>query len=288
MHALTPARHPVISRGYPPLVAVVFALVTTAPVGAHDMWIEPTTFVPAAGKIVGTRLRVGQNMLGDPLPHDATLIKEFIVEDATGRRPVVGRPGADPAGMLRVSAPGLLVIGYYSHPSAVDLTAEKFNTYLSDEGLGSVAAIRSKTGRTGDGVRELFSRCAKSLILSGAPARTQADRVLGFRLELVAEKNPYLLTSGDALTVRLTYEGRPLSDALVVALNASDPSLRVAERSDRNGRVRLQLTRGGMWMIKAVHMIAAAPESHADWESFWASLTFELPRSFGVAPVSSR
>ena len=30
----------------------------------------------------------------------------------------------------------------------------------------------------------------------------------------------------------------------------------------------------GMWLIKAVHMVPAATGSSADWESFWASLTF--------------
>ena len=33
----------------------------------------------------------------------------------------------------------------------------------------------------------------------------------------------------------------------------------------------------GVWLIKAVHMIAAPPGSGAEWESFWASLTFALP-----------
>src|SRR5678815_2902158 len=34
---------------------------------AHDMWIEPTAFLPATGQIVGVKLRVGQDLAGDPL-----------------------------------------------------------------------------------------------------------------------------------------------------------------------------------------------------------------------------
>jgi hypothetical protein len=30
-----------------------------------------------------------------------------------------------------------------------------------------------------------------------------------------------------------------------------------------------------MWMIKAVHMVPAPAGTGADWESVWASLTFE-------------
>jgi hypothetical protein len=32
-----------------------------------------------------------------------------------------------------------------------------------------------------------------------------------------------------------------------------------------------------VWLVKAVHMVAAARFVRADWESFWASLTFEHP-----------
>src|SRR5215831_12651781 len=89
------------------LLLVVAVLVGGAPLAAHDMWIDPTSFSPATGQIVGVRLRVGQDLLGDPLPRDPSLINQFVFEDAEGRKPLVGRNGADPAGFLRVAAPGL-------------------------------------------------------------------------------------------------------------------------------------------------------------------------------------
>jgi len=272
-------------RRFAPLVVTAIAL-SAAPLVAHDMWIEPTTFSPEPGAIVGARLRIGQDLLGDPLPRDPALINEFVVEDGEGRRPLVGRNGADPAGFLRVAVPGLLVIGYRSHPSTVELTAEKFNQYLKEEGLDAVVALRARRGQTG-GARERFSRCAKSLVLSGSANSTQGDRSLGFTLELVAERNPYAMTVGQELPVRLTYEGRPLAGTLVVAMNRSDPSDKLTARSDSDGRVRFRMPRPGMWMIKAVHMIPAQPESHAEWESFWASLTFDVPGAIN-APHPSR
>ena len=127
------------------IFCVLGALLAVAltPLFAHDMWIEPTTFLPESGEIVGVKLRVGQDFLGDPLPRDPALINQFIVEDADGRKPVIGRDGRDPAGFLRVATPGLLVVGYRSNPSSVELTAEKFNQYLKDEGLDAIAALRA-------------------------------------------------------------------------------------------------------------------------------------------------
>jgi uncharacterized GH25 family protein len=257
------------------LVVVAIALSGTL-VSAHDMWIEPTTFSPELGETVGVRLRVGQDLLGDPLPRDTSLINQFVFEDAAGRKPVVGRHGFDPAGFVQAGTPGLLVIGYSSNPSPVELAADKFNQYLKEEGLDAVAALRASRNATGVKARELFSRCAKSLVLSGSPNEAQGDRPLGFTLELVAERNPYTLRADEDLPVRLTYENRPLVDALVVAMNRLNPSEKLSARTDNAGRVRFRVQPGGMWLIKAVHMVPAAAGSHAEWASFWASLTFEL------------
>jgi uncharacterized GH25 family protein len=267
-----------IYRRTPCLVVVAVAL-SSASLVAHDMWIVPTTFSPGAGQIVGVGLRVGQDLLGDPIPRDPALINQFVFEDAAGRKALVGRDGSDPAGFLRVAMPGLIVIGYHSKPSAVELTPDKFNQYLQEEGLDEVAATRAARHQTGAAAREIFSRCAKSLVFSGSANEDQGDRSLGFTLELVAERNPYAIRSGQDLPVRLTYETRPLAGALVVAMNRRNPAAKLTARTDRDGRVRFRLGAGGMWLIKAVHMVPAPAGANADWASFWASLTFDLRAS---------
>jgi uncharacterized GH25 family protein len=262
------------------LKRAAFLLALAAPLFAHDFWLEPSTFSPQPGQIVGVRLRVGQDLLGDPVPRDPALVNQFVFEDASGRKPLVGRTGSDPAGLLRVDGQGLVVIGYSSNPSTVDMEAEKFNQYLKDEGLDAIAALRARRKQTGDKSHELFSRCAKSLVLSGLPNRTQADRALGFTLELVAERNPYTMRPGEDLPVRLTYENRPMPGALVVAINRLNPAEKQSARTDADGRVKLHLREGGLWLVKSVHMIPAPAGAGADWQSYWASLTFELPNTF--------
>lgn len=255
------------------MAAALIAL-CAAPAAAHDVWIEPATFAPRVGQGVGVRLRVGVDLVGDALLRDPALIQEFVYVDGAGRKPVAGIAGDEPAGTLRIAAPGLTVIGYSSHPSAVELPADKFNQYLKEEGLDAVIAERARRNQSGMAVRERFARCAKSLLLSGPASDAQGDRVLGFTLELVAERNPYALRPGEALPLRLTYQNRPLAGALVVAINSLDPARKLAVRTDYDGRVRFHLQPGGMWLIKAVHMVRASIMSKADWTSYWASLTF--------------
>jgi uncharacterized GH25 family protein len=246
------------------------------PLAAHDMWIEPATFFPQSGQIVSLRLRVGQDLLGDPLLLDPSLVNQFVVSDGDGVRPVVRRDGRDPAGLVRLTTPGVHVIGYRSNPSTIEIPADTFNQYLKEEGLDAVSAQRARRNETRAPAREIFSRCAKSLVFSGAAAAAQGDRPLGFTLELVAERNPYGLRADQDLPVRLTYESRPLGGALVIAINRLNLADKMSARTDADGRVRFKLRQDGMWLIKAVHMVPAPPDAHAEWASFWASLTFEM------------
>jgi uncharacterized GH25 family protein len=252
------------------------------PVLAHDVWIEPSTFSPALGQTVGVRLRVGEDLHGEPLALVPGLVNRFVVQEPGGRKPVASRLHADPAGVVRVAMPGLHIVGYYSNPSFIELPPEKFNAYLAQEGLDAITARRALRNETGAKAREIYSRCAKSLVLSGLPSEAQGDTRLGFPLELVAERNPYTITADELLPVRLTFEGRPLAGVLVVALNSLNPAEKQAARTDSDGRARFQLRAGGMWLIKAVHMVPAPAGTDADWASFWASLTFEAPRANGA------
>lgn len=261
------------------LIAIVWIVFSGVVANAHDMWIEPTAFRTEVGSIIGARLKVGRDFLGDPILRDAALIDQFFSLDASGRKPLIGRDGADPAGMIRVAEPGIIVLGYQSNPRPVELAAENFNQYLKEEGLESIAAIREARHQTSNGVHELFSRCAKSLVSAGTGGSAQADRRIGFTLELVAERNPYTLGAGEELPVSLTYEGKPLAGALVVAINRFNPEAKLTARSDSQGRVRFRLSDRGAWLIKAVHMVPASAGTDADWRSYWASLTFELKAS---------
>ena len=47
-------------------------------------------------------------------------------------------------------------------------------------------------------------------------------------------------------------------------------------RTDANGLATLRLDRPGEWMVSAVHMTPCPERTIADWESLWASVTFEL------------
>ena len=257
-------------------LAVAGALLT-APLLAHDFWIEPSSFRPAAGSQLAVSLRVGEHFRGDPVPRVDPKIVKFVLSSAAGETPIGGLPAVDPAGLIRVVSPGLAVIGYRSQRTAITLEADKFEKYLADEGLDGVLEARRTRGEQGKPGNEVYSRCAKSLIAVDGTGKSGFDRALGFTAEIVAESNPVALHAGEAMRVRVLHEGAPVAGALVKAIALDDPDNTLSARSGKDGRAAFRLARKGVWLVKTVHMVPAPKETGADWESLWASLTFEIP-----------
>jgi uncharacterized GH25 family protein len=260
-----------------PFVFAALLGVVSAPLLAHDFWIEPSSFRPQPGARISVRLRVGQHLQGDPMPRDPRYIERFAAVGVGGEMEIRGLSGGEPAGYAAFLRPGTYWLVYDSSHDRLQLDAAKFDRYLGEEGLERIRKLRTAR-RAGDGpVQEMFSRCAKSLIAVGDGSGPGYDKVLGLELELVPERNPYALKPGEELPLRLLYHGKPLAGALLVAIPGGAPDAQVAARSDGSGRAGLRLDRSGLWLVKAVHMVPAPKGSGADWESLWASITFELP-----------
>lgn len=264
-----------------PLLALLLA---TTPLLAHDFWLEPSTFRPNLGKRVEVALRVGEHFAGDPLPRSNQRIEGFFAQSGTRRIEIDGSDGDEPAGRFVVPFEAPLVVVYDSNTASVTLPAERFEKYLREEGLETIVEQRRTRGESSKEGREIYSRCAKALIVTQMadgglrmaegsairhpPSAISADRPVGLRLELVAE------TIGDRTTVQLFFDKKPLANALAVAMSKGDARNPQRVRTDKDGRATFD-TAGGIWLIKAVHMIRAPRSARADWESLWASLTFQ-------------
>jgi uncharacterized GH25 family protein len=243
---------------------------------AHDFWIEPSTFRPKPGAIVDVALRQGEHFVGDAVPRVLDRIEKFIAVDAKGERAIDGMAGFDPAGFVQITAEGAVILGYRTNAKGNEpMEPARFEKYLREEGLEHVIETRKSRGQSLKPGTEIFSRSAKSLLLAGNPKASRYDKPLGFRFEIIPETNPYTTAPDKPLMFRLLFEGQPVKDVLVFALHRQDAKNRLQARSGKDGRVSFELPRPGVWLVKALHMIPAPPQSGVDWESIWASVTFE-------------
>jgi uncharacterized GH25 family protein len=247
-----------------------------APAMAHEFWIEPANFRPPVGKPLDVNLLVGQYFQGDSVVYLPGTFERFVTITARGKQNVSGLPGDDPAARLTPAEPGLMLIVYQSTTYDLKMEAKAFDGYLAMEGLDGIRALRAQRGEQDNPSREIYSRFAKSLIaVGGRDGGLDASRPVGLRLEIVPLSPIYRLKPGQPIEVQVLYENRPLANAQVLALSKTKSKTRLLARTDANGRARIVLPHADIWLLSAVHMIPAPDVAKADWESFWASLTFD-------------
>ncbi|SOE08828.1 uncharacterized GH25 family protein [Hoeflea halophila] len=259
--------------------AIIGLLLAISPVSAHEFWIEPQDFSVAPEAEIKADLRVGQDFKGDAFPYIPARFSAFKSHDRLGEFDVGGTPGDLPALQLTPRTEGLMIVTYVSVGERIRFREwEKFSDYLDYEGLIAIPARHDARGLARDDISELYTRCAKTLVSVG-DASGGEDRATGMRLELVAGENPANIKPGTEMSFTLLWQGEPLPDTQVALFSkgeSPDSGKRSLTRTDANGEVRFTLPAAGAYMAASVHMIEAPADREADWQSYWASLTFAV------------
>ena len=99
-------------------------------------------------------------------------------------------------------------------------------------------------------------------------------------LEIVPERNPYMLRPGEKLPLLIYYQGRPLPGALVKLTNLDQDSKPAAlQRSDRAGRASFSVPPQGKWQLNVVWTKPITGNPKADFETIFSSLSFGHPNA---------
>lgn len=283
--------HAAQPRSIPGRFSSILGLLLTASLAApacgHEFWIEPTTFHPETGESVGVRLFVGDGFdNGSPYARNPRHLKSFFA-DTGARHPIPGVAGVEPAGSLVAGEAGSLIVGYESHANTLTLEAQRFESYLLDEGLSHIVDARRERGESALQGREGFSRAAKSLVSVSGGTAGGFDRRIGLVVEIVPLTDPFALNAGDALEVLVLRRGRPLADTQVRAFLRGRPEATFDSRTDGAGMASLPLAHHGTWLLSVVHMERAPAEADVDWLSTWSSLTFHRLSSAARAATAA-
>jgi uncharacterized GH25 family protein len=262
--------------------ALLAVLLLASPAVAHDYWLVPETFTPKGGEKVGVRVFVGDHFKAEQeVAYQPKKTAALQLVTATGTTDVAAlKDGAKPAFAVVAPAAGTAVLRHDRDWSVITLKADKFTAYLKEEGLDHVIKLRADAGEAEADGKERYRRYLKTILNTGTPDDTPTKR-LGQRLEIVPQKNPYSIKAGAELPVVLEFEGKPLAGAKMAALHRDGEALTaVTATTDKDGRASFKLTKSGVWVVRSVHMRRVTgknPDPSADWESFWASVTFSLP-----------
>lgn len=267
-------------------VLAALALASAWPAAAYEFWMMAEPFSAAVGAPVSFTLHAGEYFLGDQLPIAARQADAIQLYSKTDARNLLGELPADgslPALTMTFPRPGTYVLAYDTLPALNTLDAGRFHAYLHEEGLDRIIRLRQEAGVAEMPGRERYRRHVKTLVRVGGKADGTYAALTGQRLEIVPSADPLAKAAGDTLSFTLFFDSKPLAGALVKAWHREGAqTLVVYSHTAQDGKVALTLPHAGAWMISVMHMIRTSDAAEADWDSFSASLTFELaPRRDG-------
>jgi len=179
---------------------------------------------------------------------------------------------------LELGAPGTYVVGVSTRTREIELRAEDFNAYLEEDGISDVLEARRRNNELAKGARERYSKHVKAVFQVGQARSEGFGVVLGYAAEIVPLENPYAIARGGPLRVRCLVDGRPVVNQTVLwGGERGGGGKTVAERSTRTDSAGVAVVTPdalGKWYVKFIHMVRAT-EPGLDYESKWATLTFE-------------
>jgi hypothetical protein len=178
---------------------------------------------------------------------------------------------------LELGDAGTYVVGVSTRPRELALRAEDFNAYLEEDGIPDVLEARRRDSELGKGARERYSKHVKAVFQVGEARSDGFGAVLGYPAEIVPLDNPYAIARGAPLRVRCLVDGRPVVNQTVLWGGERGGAV-LAQRStrtDADGVAQVTPDAAGRWYVKFVHMVRAT-EPGLDYESKWATLTFEM------------
>lgn len=242
----------------------------TSPLLGHDMWLQPTRFVANAGDRIELRLLIGEKLRAEqqrPLALDRITRFEFFVQAATVNL-------LEGAGSLRFpTGSGVLVMERL--PANLRLSADKFDAYLEEEGYQELLRRRIVSSDRGP-VRERYTRHLKAIVSGNGANDRDYGHVFGMRLELIPLTDPRAALH-QLFELQIMFEGDPVSNARVAMVSA-DGSEQLAWTNE-SGKVRFRIGTPGLKLARTTLLRPCTGCDGADYESFWGSLTFEVPEN---------
>ena len=253
-----------------------------APLPAHEFWIEPRDFAPAADTTIMANIVNGENFEGQRLPYLPHRFVNFVmIHDGSFAR-VPGRAGDQPGLRMEPLGEGLHVAAYQATNQTVTYEDwAKFQRFVDHKDLGDIRTLHDARDLPEGGFKEVYSRYSKSLIGVGSGEGT--DTRTGLETEIVALTNPYTDDLSQGMRFQLFYQGEPRRDEqLEIFERAPDGAVtQLFFRTDEEGIATVPVKAGHDYMADAVVIrepsAALIEETGAAWETLWANMTWSVP-----------
>ncbi len=258
---------------------LLLILVTLSSAAAHDLYLLPERFHVKNGEVLTIAMHNGDAFPESEANAPIQRLRQVSLRSASATAEVntLHDVGKETFGTVTVPGSGDLWLTVRSIPNFISMKPGEFISYLKEEGLNHVLEARVKSGDSGNPSRERYSKFAKSLLVAGE-LNDEYRKPVGFLIEIVPEKDPYRLHVGDSLPVQIFFRGQPAAGMQLEAAwsGPAGNKVQIIGVTDAKGHIDVPLKAAGKWRLHSLKMERCAEPAVADWESYWASLTFEL------------
>lgn len=263
------------------LAALTASIALAASASAHDFWLQAGEYQMETAGQTEVQLRIGHTGEFEAWNAQPDRIMSLRALSATGLADLQSGIGAagplDPV-PVTLSAPGLNLVLVETTQAFSELEAEKFNSYVEEEGIHPIAADRIARATTDTPGTELYSRRSKALVQVGEALPTDdalATTPVGFTLEILPLANPYSLDAGADFNFEVRFRGAPVPGATVHIVSLDGTAEDRTVKTDAAGRASISRPESGAWMF---HCVWAERSSNtvaeADYATVFSSLTF--------------
>lgn len=254
-------------------VAALLLTLALAPclASAHDTWLLPDRARVARGEGLGFGLSSG---MGFPAWDTGVSPDRLVTRSLrlAGRTETLDTKAGDKFLGLsgQATAEGVATAWIATQPRTLSLDPHEVDEYLAEIGAtDSIGPLWKKSGQKT--WVETYVKQAKTHVRVGEAGDGTWAEPVGLGLEFVPEADPTRLRVGDALTLRLLVDGKPLADFNVGAVPPAPAAARML-RTDGQGRVTVTLDQAGPWMLRATRIVPQGEQ----WSTIFTTLTVDV------------
>lgn len=260
-------------------IAIISVILISSIVFAHEYVMLAYKYKVQKGDTLEVHLFVADGFniqLERPLQKEAIQKFELISKNGTTDLLLHQADQTLPIVNTKVDFDGLGLIHMERDYARISLATKKFKEYIKEDHLENISVGNDAATKM---QRERYTRYLKILVQSGKDTTSDLyKKTIGQNFEIVLLQNPYLLHKGNVLQAKILFMGKPLVNKIITARNriGNENTMVATSRTDAKGICTFKLLRKGEWFIHATHMIPCLDKTDSDWESFWASYSFEI------------
>lgn len=289
----------------------IYLIIGLLLLSSHDLYIKMETYFlqphqEAHLSLYNGTFEKSENIITRDRMIDASVISR------DKRTPITPQQWTDQDSMItqlyfNTGKAGTYVAGVSTKARNIELTAEKFNNYLSHDGVLDMLEARTKDSLLDQDVVESYQKHVKAIYQVGDVKTDDWSAVFGYPIEFVPKANPYTKYSGEKLAIQLLLDGKPLTNQLVYAdciksnhshknkphdhdhaddteshshtSNSEDAHTHTSGqklRTNEEGIVTVNLPEEGIYYVRTIFMKRINGSKELTHESKWATLTFEV------------